>query len=272
VKSTGEPAGVSAFVASVAIRYRNAGQRCVRYVVHRPAVCGRISPVMACGTLIHYRHLAVIPFGRAPSSGAVATDAVHGGGNVLGRLPGRGTSVMATGAIGGGSEESMVRLGAQPSGSGLVAALTQGLAGVDCRCGTGSQAVTRTHMAGGTLAVHRDVGVEYTGIPTSKTGAVAGIAIVDGYACKRCIGNVIGRPTICWRKCTGMAGRALPGYRNLAVIPFSGPPGTGAVAAHTIHGSRNMHPGFAGSCTAVVTGRAVGGRGEQAVVGLGADP
>jgi len=68
------------------------------------------------------------------------------------------------------------------------------------------------------------VGVEYTAIPTSgKPAPVAGIAIVDGYACREMRrGNVIGRPTVCMAEMhRKMAGRALPGYRNLAVDSMS---------------------------------------------------
>ena len=153
-----------------------------------------------------------------------------------------------------------------------MATFTHGLAGVDRSCGTSSQAETCAHMTSGTLAVHRYVGVEYTRIPTSKAGTVAGIAVVDGYACERCVGNVVGWPTICRRECTGMAGGTLPGYRNLAVIPFGRPPGTGAVTAHTVHSRRNMRTGLACGGTAVMTARAIGGRCEQAMVRLRASP
>lgn len=179
VERTREPACVTGFVAGVAIRNSYTRKSSIGNVIQRSTVRWRVSSAVAGRTLVGDRHLAVVPFTRAPCCRAMAAHAVDGGRNVLSGLACRGTTVVTSTAIGSGSEQGVVWLRAQPGGRGLVAALAHGLACMDGRCRPGCEPVTATQVAGGALRRHADIAVKDTRIPAGVARAVACVAVVD---------------------------------------------------------------------------------------------
>lgn len=109
------------------------------------------------------------------------------------------------------------------------------------RCGRlAGQAVRTAQMASGTLRGNRYISMEGTREPAGVARLVATIAVGNCNATQRSVRNVIHGFAI--RRCIGtaVAGCALIRDRHLAVIPLRRSPSGNTVAAHAIHGSRNM--------------------------------
>jgi len=222
--------------------------------------------------LVGHRHLAVVPLGRLPAGDVVAAHTVHGRGDVAGGLAGGGATVVAAGAVGRRREQAVVGLGAQPGRRALVAVLAHCLAVVDGRCRAPRHAIAGAGMAGGALAAHRDIGVELPRVPGTEPALVAAVTVADGHAAERCVGDMVGRLAVCRGIAARVAGTALVGYRRLAVVPLGRLPAGDVVAADAVHTGRDVGRCLARGGATVVAARAVGGAGEQAVVGLGAQP
>lgn len=126
------------------------------------------------------------------------------------------------------------------------------------RRGARCQTVGRTHVASGTLARHRHVGMECARIPARKAGAVASVAVGNRYAGQRFVGNVIRRGALSRRKATGMASGTLLGHHHLGMVPAAGLPGPGAVAGDAVDCRRNVQSRFSGCRGAVVAAGTVG--------------
>ena len=266
MEATREPAGVARLVTAVAIGDRNTGQGLVRNMVHRLAVGWRIGSAVASGALVGHRHLRVVPLGGLPARDAVATDAVHAGGDVHARLAGGGTAVVATGAVGAGVEQAVIRFRPQPGAGGLVAAFANCLTVVNGGCRARRGTKTGAHMAGGALRGYRHIGVELARVPAGGATFVAAVAIGNRYTAEGLVRYVVGRGPASRRKATGVARRALVRNCDLAVVPCSRLPTCGGVAADAIHRSGYVRTRLACGCTAVVTTSAIGATVEQAVI------
>ncbi len=146
------PGHVATFVAGVAVGNRYTRERCIRYVVGRFSIRRGISAAMAGRTLIRHRNLRMVPLGRLPSSGAMATDAVGSGWNVGTQFSRCATAIVATGAIGCRGIQTMVWLRASPTGRRLMASLANRLTRMDSGCGSTGQPKTCIQMATRALA------------------------------------------------------------------------------------------------------------------------
>ena len=74
------------------------------------------------------------------------------------------------------------------------------------------------------------------------------------------------------RECAAVAGRTLVDNGQLGVIPLGRLPGGRTVAAHTVHAGGDVRGRFTCRGAPVVATRTVRSRGEQAVIGFGAEP
>lgn len=166
VELPGIPAGKASLVATVAVGNGDPTQRFVGDVIDGRAIGRRIGTAVAGGALVGHRHLAMVPAGRLPTTGAVATKTVPTGGDMGSRLASGSAAVVAARTIGRRSEDTVVRFGCRPIAGGLVAALA--VAG-HCRVYGGGWlaggTIAGAAVAGSTLAGHRDVAVELPGVP-----------------------------------------------------------------------------------------------------------
>ena len=127
-------------------------------------------------------------------------------------------------------------------------------------------------MAGMTLVADRNRSVEPRGGPSRKSALVAGIAVGHRDATQQLIRDMADRPAIGgWKRAT-VAGRALVGRDDLAVVELGGNPARRAVAAEAVDSSRDVVSSFAGSCCPVVAARTVGRHGECRMIHLGTRP
>jgi hypothetical protein len=235
-------------------------------VIDGRSIGGRKTTAVAGGTLIGYRHLAVVPACGFPRRCAVAADAVHRRRDMGSRLAGRPTAVVATGAVGGGSKQTVVRLGRRPGAGGFVAAFARRLAAVDGGSRATGHAKAGAHVAGGTLARHGDIAVKLSWIPARIPALVTRIAIGYGDSAQGFVGNMVSRGPVCRWKAAAMAGGALVGNRHLAVVPGRRFPAVGAMAADAVNRRGNMGCSFARGRTAVVAACAVGCSSHSTVI------
>lgn len=230
------------------------------------AIGWRETTAVAGGTLVSYRHLAVVPACGFPRRCAVTADAVHRRRDMGSRLAGRPTAVVAAGAVGGGGKQTVVRLGRRPGTGGFVAAFARRLAAVDGGSRATGHAKAGAHVACGTLARHGDIAVKLSWIPARIPTLVTRIAIGYGDSAQGFVGDMVSRGPICRWKAAAMAGGALVGNRHLAVVPGRGFPAVGAMAADAVHRRGNMGCRFARGRTAVVAACAVGCSGHSTVI------
>jgi len=267
------PAGVAPLVAAIAVGDRHTTEGFVRNVVGRGAAGGREAAGVAGRTLVGHRSLRMVPPGRLPACGGVATDAVGAGRKVRGRLARGRTAVVAGHTIRSAGETTVVRFGAARPGAGrFVAVLAHTLAIVD-----GGRWPTRgpeagAHVASCTLRGYGNIGVKLARIPAGVATLVAAVAIGNRHPCEGLVWNVVAGGATGRRKATGMTGRALVGHRHLAVVPVRRFPPRRRMAADAVQRRWQVRTHLTRCRAAVVATGTIGRTIEQAMVGLGARP
>ena len=118
------PAGVTRFVATVAIRDDHACQRFVRNVIRHRTVGRWIGASVTGAALVSDNRLSVVPLARRPACHVVAGAARGRCGNVGAAFARGRTAIVATRAIGRGRERAVINFGTSPVRRRLMAGLT----------------------------------------------------------------------------------------------------------------------------------------------------
>lgn len=195
--------------------------------------------------------------------------------NVRGRLAFRGAPVVA-GIAGSGTHRVGRRVGKhhrQPAGRRTMTTFAGGHAHVCRRVGFAHSRRETAVMTARALRAHGDVAVKTGWRPRRKPTLVAAVAIGNGHAAERLVGNVVCSASIGRRKGSAVTGRTLVDHGHLGMVEPAGPPGAGGMAADAVgHAHGNMCSRLARRRGAVVATRTVGGHRERAVVHQGRTP